>query len=84
MGGCTWPSYASVDLLDEVEPVLRAIEGMAAEGTPYRGVLYAGLMLTADGVRVLSSTAASRPGARIDLPLLGAAVRDVPGGGAGR
>jgi len=27
----------------------RAVDGMAAEGTPYVGMLYAGLMLTADG-----------------------------------
>ncbi len=30
-----------------------AIAGMAAEGREYRGVLYAGLMMTADGPRVL-------------------------------
>ena len=29
------------------------VHGMAAEGRPYRGVLYAGLMMTADGPRVL-------------------------------
>jgi len=29
------------------------IDGMAAEGRPYRGVLYAGLMLTADGPKLL-------------------------------
>jgi phosphoribosylamine--glycine ligase len=33
-----------------MEPVVRAL---ADEGTPYRGVLYAGLMLTADGPKVL-------------------------------
>jgi len=33
--------------------VLPAISGMAAEGRPYRGVLYAGLMMTADGPKVL-------------------------------
>ncbi len=30
-----------------------AVLGLAAEGAPYRGVLYAGLMLTADGPKVL-------------------------------
>ncbi|GAB6876479.1 phosphoribosylamine--glycine ligase [Thermaerobacter litoralis] len=30
-----------------------AVAGLAAEGHPYRGVLYAGLMLTAEGPRVL-------------------------------
>ena len=33
-----------------LEPTIR---GMAAEGRPYRGVLFAGLMLTAAGLRVL-------------------------------
>ena len=33
-----------------LEPTIRA---MAAEGRPYRGVLYAGLMLTSKGLRVL-------------------------------
>ncbi|RMF80157.1 MAG: phosphoribosylamine--glycine ligase, partial [Nitrospirae bacterium] len=33
--------------------VLPAVRGMAAEGRPYRGVLYAGLMLTAEGPKVL-------------------------------
>ena len=35
---------------DVVRPTIRA---MAAEGTPYRGVLFAGLMLTADGPETL-------------------------------
>ncbi|MDR1997917.1 MAG: phosphoribosylamine--glycine ligase [Candidatus Margulisbacteria bacterium] len=29
------------------------LDGLAREGTPYRGILYAGLMLTADGPRVV-------------------------------
>jgi len=33
-----------------VEPTL---EGMASEGSPFRGVLYAGLMLTGDGPRII-------------------------------
>jgi phosphoribosylamine--glycine ligase len=37
-----------------VEPTIR---GMAAEGIPYTGILYAGLMLTADGLRVLEFNA---------------------------
>jgi phosphoribosylamine--glycine ligase len=50
--GAYAPSPAlSPELLAEVEArVFRpALAGMAAEGTPYRGVLYAGLMLTEDG-----------------------------------
>jgi phosphoribosylamine---glycine ligase len=33
--------------------IMPTIQGMAAEGRPYTGVLYAGLMLTADGPKVL-------------------------------
>ena len=33
--------------------ILPAIEGMAAEGAPFTGFLYAGLMMTADGPKVL-------------------------------
>jgi len=33
--------------------ILPTLRGMAAEGAPYRGVLYAGLMLTAQGPKVL-------------------------------
>lgn len=42
-------------ILDQVHrPILRAL---AARGTPFRGVLYAGLMLTPDGPRVLEFNA---------------------------
>src|SRR5690606_23514188 len=37
-----------------VEPTVR---GMARRGTPYRGVLYAGLMLTADGPKLVEYNA---------------------------
>ena len=39
------------------EQVLAAIEGMAAEGNPYKGVLYAGLMLTSTGPRLVEFNA---------------------------
>lgn len=31
----------------------RCVDGMAAEGTPYTGILYAGLMITAEGPKVI-------------------------------
>ncbi len=37
--------------------VTPTLQGMAAEGSPYRGFLYFGLMLTADGVKVLEFNA---------------------------
>jgi phosphoribosylamine--glycine ligase len=51
---CPVPFVGDV-LLEEIESaVVRAtLNGMAAEGTQYAGVLYAGIMLTADGPRVL-------------------------------
>jgi len=39
------------------EAVLPAIRGMAAEGNPYRGVLYAGLMLTDEGPKLVEFNA---------------------------
>ncbi|MEW5975144.1 MAG: phosphoribosylamine--glycine ligase [Acidobacteriota bacterium] len=42
-------------ILDSI--VLPTIEGMAAEGTPYRGVLYFGLMMTEGGPQLLEFNA---------------------------
>jgi len=39
------------------EVILPTVSGLAAEGRPYRGVLYAGLMLCADGPKVLEFNA---------------------------
>ena len=39
------------------EVMRRAIDGMAAEGRPYRGVLYAGLMIKGDSVKTLEFNA---------------------------
>ena len=37
--------------MDEI--ILPTVRGMAARGTPFRGVLYAGLMITADGPKLI-------------------------------
>jgi phosphoribosylamine--glycine ligase len=51
-----------------VEPV---IAGMAAERTPYRGVLYVGLILTADGPKVIEfNVRFGDPEAQVILPLI--------------
>jgi phosphoribosylamine--glycine ligase len=51
-----------------VGPVVR---GMAAEGTPYRGVLYVGLMLTKDGPQVIEFNCRfGDPEAQVILPRL--------------
>jgi phosphoribosylamine--glycine ligase len=54
--GAFAPAPALTPALTEramAEIVRPAIAGMAAEGSPYRGVLYAGLMLTADGPKLI-------------------------------
>jgi phosphoribosylamine--glycine ligase len=51
-----------------VQPVLR---GMAAEGNPFRGFLYCGLMLTPDGPKVIEfNVRFGDPEAQVVLPLL--------------
>jgi phosphoribosylamine---glycine ligase len=48
------PGFADAEIDRLADAVHRPIvEAMANRGTPYRGVLYAGLMMTADGPRVL-------------------------------
>lgn len=52
-----------------VQPVLN---GMAAEGHPFRGFLYCGLMLTSDGPKVIEfNVRFGDPEAQVVLPLLG-------------
>jgi phosphoribosylamine--glycine ligase / phosphoribosylformylglycinamidine cyclo-ligase len=51
-----------------LEPVVR---GMNARGTPYKGVLYAGLMLTPNGIRVIEfNSRFGDPETQVILPLL--------------
>jgi len=53
---------------DIVDPV---IAGMAAEGNPFRGFLYVGLMLTADGPKVIEfNVRLGDPEAQVILPLI--------------
>ena len=55
MGSFSPPDFWTPKLATQVESeIIRpVIAEMANRGTPYRGVLYAGLMLTADGPKVL-------------------------------
>ena len=73
MGGYTRPVDAPPELLERVErDILRpAVAAIAAEGTPYRGVLYAGLMLTGNGPKLLEfNCRLGDPEAQLILPLL--------------
>ncbi len=55
----------------EREIVTPVLKGMAAEGTPFRGFLYCGLMLTPDGPKVIEfNVRFGDPEAQVVLPLL--------------
>jgi phosphoribosylamine--glycine ligase len=71
-------AYSPVPFVDEPtadriwdDVVGRTIDAMAAEGVPYRGVLYAGLMVTDDGPRALEFNCRfGDPEAQVVLPRL--------------
>jgi phosphoribosylamine---glycine ligase len=62
-------AVAKARIMDEiVEPVIR---GMAAEGRPFRGFLFVGLMLTASGPRVIEfNVRLGDPETQVILPLI--------------
>ncbi|MEQ8349995.1 MAG: phosphoribosylamine--glycine ligase [Leptospiraceae bacterium] len=55
MGAVTPVEYIDANLLNKIQSEVldRAIQGFAAEGSPYRGLLYAGLMIDGDKVNVV-------------------------------
>lgn len=63
----------SPEIIQEIqERVLQpTVDGMATRGTPYKGVLYAGLMLTAEGFKVLEFNCRfGDPETQVVLPML--------------
>ena len=85
------PGFGAVEVEEIVERVHRpVVAAMAERGTPFHGVLYAGLMIGADGPKVLEfnarfgdpETQAVLPRLRSDLVDLFRAARE-PGGLAG-
>jgi phosphoribosylamine--glycine ligase len=75
-------AYTPVPWFDKAELERAAAEvfepiawRMARDGSPYRGVLYAGLMITADGPMVIEFNARfGDPEAQVILPMLGGEV----------
>lgn len=73
MGGYSPPNFFDEKLMSRVrdtilEPTVRAL---AEEGKPYKGVLYAGLMITEEGPKVLEFNARfGDPENQVMLPLL--------------
>jgi phosphoribosylamine--glycine ligase len=73
MGAFSPSPRVTPELLQEIERTViqPTLQGMAAEGNPYVGVLYAGLMLTARGPRVLEfNCRLGDPETQAVLPLL--------------
>ena len=79
--GCYAPTpfVNSAELDDIAETFLQlTIDGMREEGTPFRGVLYAGLMLTEDGPQLLEyNTRFGDPETQTILPLLDADLFEI-------
>ena len=73
MGSFTPPNFWTEPLAKEImDGVMRpTIEVMASHGNPYQGILYAGIMLTEDGPKVLEFNCRfGDPEAQVILPLL--------------
>ncbi len=68
---CPFPLSAEALAVIKSDIIERTLAGMRAEGLPYTGVLYAGLMLTPSGPRVVEFNARfGDPEAEAVLPLL--------------
>jgi phosphoribosylamine---glycine ligase len=80
MGGYSPPGFFSAGMTEKVtrDILLPAVKAMAREGTPYRGVLYAGLMI-ADGEPVVLEFNArfGDPETQVVLPLLKTDLVDI-------
>jgi phosphoribosylamine--glycine ligase len=80
MGGYSPPSFFNQELIAEAKKAILepAMQAMAAEGKPYKGVLYAGLILTPQGLKVLEFNARfGDPESQVTLPLLKTDLVDI-------
>ncbi|MBE0646088.1 MAG: phosphoribosylamine--glycine ligase [Bacteroidetes bacterium] len=87
MGAFAPTPYVPTELLADVKMrvIKRVIDGMRADGIPYSGVLFVGLMLTEDGPKVLEFNCRfGDPETQVVLPLidydLGVLLRDIADG----
>jgi len=80
MGSYSPPGFFDAALAKQViETILKpTVKAMAKEGAPYKGVLYAGLMLAADGPKVLEFNARfGDPETQVILPRLKSDLVDI-------
>jgi phosphoribosylamine--glycine ligase len=79
MGAYAPVSIATPDLHEQVrqEVLLPTLQALAREGSPFRGLLYAGLMLTEEGPRVVEFNCRfGDPETQVVLPLLKGSLLD--------
>lgn len=77
MGAFAPVEDASPELVEEVRSAIAVpvLEALAERGTPYRGFLYAGLMLTREGPKVIEfNCRLGDPEAQVVLPLLSSSL----------
>lgn len=80
MGAYAPASWLPATTLDEIDQRIIAptLAGMAAEGVPFVGFLYAGVMITAQGPQVVEFNARfGDPEAQVILPLLATPLTDL-------
>jgi phosphoribosylamine---glycine ligase len=80
MGAYTPTKYVTPELWARVEKeiMLKAVKGMLGDGIPYRGFLFAGLMLTEGGPKVLEfNCRLGDPEAQVLLPRLKSPLEDI-------
>jgi phosphoribosylamine--glycine ligase len=80
MGSYSPPGFFGRDMISRVKDMilLPAVRAMANEGVPYQGVLYAGLMMTQDGPKVIEFNARfGDPETQALLPLLESDLAEV-------
>ncbi len=73
MGSYCPPSFFTPEMMEEarVRVLEPAVRGLAAEGRPYQGILYAGLMVTSQGLKVLEFNCRfGDPETQVIMPLL--------------
>ncbi len=87
MGAYAPTPFVGTEVLAEIKIriIKPVIDGMLAEGNPYNGVLYVGVMLTGDGPKVLEFNCRfGDPETQVVLPLvdedLAALLHDIAGG----
>ena len=80
MGSYSPPGFFDAEMINKVnDTILKpTVQAMAKEGRPYKGVLYAGIMLTEDGPKALEFNARfGDPETQAMLPLLKSDLVDI-------